>query len=163
MSPYEMSCEKLHSYLYTRIEPRWRDLHPESFFADDTPHQPVRLSRREQLKDRLENEPLPWPLRVALRSIRRQHRGTRRYGDVDALVDLLTTLKPDSDAGVEARYFASKAGMPVEGPVIREELVAWLEGGLPVAASQHEGSGTASVVIAQAHGQGLVVEKEEKL
>ena len=84
-------------------------------------------TRRENLRWRLENKVLRPALNSVLCSMLRQHRDDPAYDLVDAFIDILVTLRPDCDAGCEARWIGSKAGVPLDRLQTREELLAWFE------------------------------------
>ncbi len=85
-------------------------------------------TRRDSVWAYLHNTVLPKQLHGLLCNRLRQHRHDLKYDIADALIDILTTLEPDSDAGRDARWVGSEAGIPVEHLLTREELLAWLEG-----------------------------------
>jgi hypothetical protein len=131
MEPTETNYPNLHHYLRNIIKAPYRGPDPqaERFFSDSIPQPPPPRSRREELKHHLEHRNLPWPLRVALWSMRRNREADREYDVVDAFVDVLTTLKPDCDAGRAVRWIGSQAGLPVERLQTRQELLDWFEEG----------------------------------
>lgn len=83
------------------------------------------VCRRDSLTWRLENKPLRPALRSVLHTMLRQHRDDPAYDTTDAFIDILTTLKPDCDAGREARWIGSRFGLPVDG--CRQEIAARLQ------------------------------------
>lgn len=93
-------------------------------------------SRRDALQFHLKKNLLPKRLHDLLCYMVRKRNGDQTYHLVEAFCDILTTLKPESDAGVEARRVASEAGIPEERIKRREDLVTWLQEGKPVATNQ---------------------------
>ena len=84
-------------------------------------------SRGDRLKWQLTKLRLPRALDSVFQSLLRQRQGDSDYCIVSAFVDVLSTLKPSCDAVADARWFGSKAGIPVDRLQTRQDLLAWLQ------------------------------------
>lgn len=111
---------------------RWRERQEDWRYRAEQHTRNGQGDRRAALEWWLENKPLRSALENVLYSTFLKHLNVPSYDIVDAFVDILTTLKPDCDAALDARWVASSAGLPVETLRTRQDFDSWFKREEPV-------------------------------